>query len=893
MYREPKTLKQISNLAKKEPVTSIAIPQRANEVSRIATACGSQFNSRKCCNPLKLFMMVKNKKKENKKADKHSIETSDDDSCKISTASLTPSEELSLSLIKSTPHNESMTQEEPADSAPVTKSYEEPVLTQLVVEKYEGDLVHGLYEGEGVAYFKDGNVYRGMFSEGLMHGNGSYMWTDGLTYQGDFYMNFPMGHGKYTWPDGSRYEGEVYKAIRHGIGIYTSSSQQVSYTGEWHKGKRHGKGTIYYNKEGTSWYEGDWNNNSKEGWGVQCFQSGNMYEGQWRNNTFHGEGKMRWLTSNEEYVGQWENGIQNGSGTHTWFLKRVPGTQYPLRNEYVGNFVNGVREGHGQFYYANGAMYDGEWVNNKKHGMGKFVFKNGQIYIGEFVEDQIAEYPNFKYDRVNTPDLSGLRTRSPIGAEKVSTSRLKSGIPSLSGSYIELDISALLNTFPELDRLEELKQVEYAVLRNLSELRKVYKSYSSLGNDDTLDNALLMTRLQFWRFLKDCKFHHYNLTLFEMDRILTVDNAEPEEIHSPHVTMLLRTFLTNIIYLAFHICHMENLDKTVSLAECFSKIMTQNIHPHAHNIKGYLFSDPQKTVHAMMYIDKCWDIYRIYCHQNTSPPYDPTMRMRHFMWMMNDFKITSRGLTATAIVDILADDDPCVRVNEEINLDLELTFLEFFEALLGCAAACVTEEYIEQYGNDFLEEGQTDKNMLVETTANLNEHQTSCIQQHRPTHLPEQQSVRHSMRCIDKGRSTCASFYSTKKKQEVRRAKWFHQINIFFLKMFFPAHDHAEQLKEEIPKIRVRQAEQARLNQIREEEEARLKALQEAEEARRIVQLEEEKALAETEAAQTVKDRVEDNTSPQHPSSPKEEPPTAPPPSGVKTAHTPGKKKRK
>lgn len=61
--------------------------------------------------------------------------------------------------------------------------------------------------------------------------------------------------------------------------------------------------------------------------------------------------------------------FQNGLGTHTWFLKRVPNTQYPLRNEYRGNFVNGCRHGHGKFYYASGAIYEGEWVSNKKHGM--------------------------------------------------------------------------------------------------------------------------------------------------------------------------------------------------------------------------------------------------------------------------------------------------------------------------------------------------------------------------------------------------------------------------------------------------------------------------------------------------------------------------------------------
>lgn len=63
-------------------------------------------------------------------------------------------------------------------------------------------------------------------------------------------------------------------------------------------------------------------------------------------------------------------------------------------------------------------------------------------------------------------------------------------------------------------------QVEYAILRNITELRRIYNFYSSLGCDRSLDNTFLMTKLHFWRFLKDCKLHHHNITLADMDRVL-------------------------------------------------------------------------------------------------------------------------------------------------------------------------------------------------------------------------------------------------------------------------------------------------------------------------------------------------------------------------------------
>lgn len=119
--------------------------------------------------------------------------------------------------------------------------YEEPILTNLIIESYEGEKVHGLYEGEGFAVFQGGCTYCGMFSEGLMHGQGTYIWADGVKYEGDFVKNIPMNRGVYTWPDGSTYEGEVVNGMRNGFGVFKCSMQPISYIGHWCQGKRHGK----------------------------------------------------------------------------------------------------------------------------------------------------------------------------------------------------------------------------------------------------------------------------------------------------------------------------------------------------------------------------------------------------------------------------------------------------------------------------------------------------------------------------------------------------------------------------------------------------------------------------------------------------------------------------
>ena len=45
---------------------------------------------------------------------------------------------------------------------------------------------------------------------------------------------------------------------------------------------------------------------------------------------------------------------------------------------------------------------------------GKFVFRNGRIYEGLFDNDHIADFPTLELGGLRTPDLSQIRTRTPL-----------------------------------------------------------------------------------------------------------------------------------------------------------------------------------------------------------------------------------------------------------------------------------------------------------------------------------------------------------------------------------------------------------------------------------------------------------------------------------------------
>ncbi|XP_034716608.1 radial spoke head 10 homolog B [Etheostoma cragini] len=533
--------------------------------------------------------------------------------------------------------------------------YELPTLFSLIVQRYEGETWEGQFHGEGVACFEGGQTYKGMFSKGLMDGCGVITLADGLKYEGEFVCNMPTGLGSYTWPNGSSYKGEVYNGIRHGTGTYKCAKNGLSYTGQWDQGKRHGKGDVYYNHDKTSWYKGDWVKNNREGWGVRRYPSGNMYSGEWKNNLRHGEGTMSWLKLGQQYVGMWQNGVQHGRGTHDWILRPADGSLYSQSNQYTGDFVQGQRHGQGTLYYAGGAIYEIGWRNNKKHGKGKFTSEDGHVFEVEFVDDLMM-----------THNLNGSKAPTP-----------------LSEPNISLDIGYLLEKIPKRKHDIERKQVEVEVMKQDSELRSIYSFYKKLGHDHSSNNTFHLSRLQLWRLLKDCKIHHYNITLTQIDHMIRED-ATTAEIHSPFTPMLLHRLISCLVAVAYYIYHKDLISQNNLLAACFSKLMTDNILPNAKNVKGFLFREPDCALLAVNYLKKSYEVYQTYCKVNAAPRDDLTMTCRHLLWMFRDLHLLDNNLTTARLLQVITAESRDNR-NPSSCLDLEITFLEFFEILLGSA----------------------------------------------------------------------------------------------------------------------------------------------------------------------------------------------------------------
>ena len=166
----------------------------------------------------------------------------------------------------------------------------------------------------------------------------------------------------------------VHPPKSDGVAQYNYANPLFTYVGEWKDGKKEGKGKFMIGKN--SYYEGEFVHGEITGKGKRVFSNGSVYEGDFKLGEFCGKGKYIDKITNEVYEGDWEDNKRNGEGV----LSLPDGTTYS------GSFVNHKRNGFGKYTSSSGNQYEGQWVDNKIEGKGKMVYANGDMYEGEFVD---------------------------------------------------------------------------------------------------------------------------------------------------------------------------------------------------------------------------------------------------------------------------------------------------------------------------------------------------------------------------------------------------------------------------------------------------------------------------------------------------------------------------
>lgn len=206
----------------------------------------------------------------------------------------------------------------------------------------------------------------------------------------------------YNSHDQKVYEGEFEDDVREGRGNLYYPSGSVKYTGEWKSDRPHGMGVLFY-ENGNKFYEGRWEDGKALGQGVLFCESGLIeYEGQFLESKKNGIGVM-YFSDGSKYKGEWKDDEMNGFGSlfyptgelcyrGTWKNSKKDGNGAVLSRDniliYQGNFVDDKKCGRGKSYYDDGTLqYSGQWQNNKMCGEGILYDENGEKIFNGFFDN--------------------------------------------------------------------------------------------------------------------------------------------------------------------------------------------------------------------------------------------------------------------------------------------------------------------------------------------------------------------------------------------------------------------------------------------------------------------------------------------------------------------------
>lgn len=130
-----------------------------------------------------------------------------------------------------------------------------------------------------------------------------------------------------------------------------------------------------------SLYEGELVGGWISGKGLLLGIDGSVIDGNFLNGKLHGHSKVDTTTVNGcTFEGEFEMNLMEGYGVAT----------FPNGDVYRGNYHLGKCHGYGGRYHKSGGYYEGNWVEGSKVGSGKMRTSNGGVFIGLF-EDSAAK----------------------------------------------------------------------------------------------------------------------------------------------------------------------------------------------------------------------------------------------------------------------------------------------------------------------------------------------------------------------------------------------------------------------------------------------------------------------------------------------------------------------
>ncbi|CAK1603026.1 unnamed protein product [Parnassius mnemosyne] len=614
---------------------------------------------------------------------------------------------------------------------------------------YEGNISMKCMNGEGCFRWADGTEYLGHFKDNEINGRGLIKWKDDTWYEGDFVGNLRQGNGLYVDSRMQRsYIGQWYNGTKHGQGvIYYSDSFKNSYDGQWLHNVRHGFGSREYCP--LSGYEGEWDLYVREGKGLMIWPNHDFYRGEWKNGVMSGYGTYIWDAYYNDslsqpsmilYRGQWMKGQRHGCGM----------LNLGIGAHYTGEFICNQKNGKGMLVSNNGFILRSKQLFQDDN-LDASVPEDNDNLKREHVQEP------YKFDiSSNSVDLYYHIQQAIKNIEKQQGNRLlvvnkfiennKTYTKSFVPDDKEISIDHISNDLISFEISSLRKSLQYYE----SDLKRIYYKYCTICNTNIITFTPVLIRLYLWQIYYDCGIHEKGVTLVEIDNIFC---QNPKWLaHSPHdpfEPIFFWQFLHSFLSVASKLYAKKELPGAkpdTILANAFRTFMEKDILPGVRQQKGLLVNGygefiPLKSLynlylslgepHTLLTFLRA---VRLSPHDEEypQPPLEETSETTDFplgrnvnifgdeiMYVLNSYDINAKrkssvekykklklfsfaNLSSKSIITIFSSIFPqVIGGNNILDLDIEITFLEFFEIFVACAIKSVCEDENSQLREEF------------------------------------------------------------------------------------------------------------------------------------------------------------------------------------------------
>ena len=233
----------------------------------------------------------------------------------------------------------------------------------------------------------------------------------------------------------------------------------------------------------------------------------------------------------------------------------------------------------------------------------------------------------------------------------------------------QLDMWPLLEGLSEQQRPVVADQVWTMLRRHISELRRVYSYYSRLGTSDLNDTTYAaMTQLQWWQMMRDCDVHVSGVPAQVLMGIplLACGTGHPLAVVHFHEYLLMFLLLADVLYTS---------SEDWQLAERVGRFIEQVVLvKDSRTVSGLtltlpLSQRPRPALLELLYAD----------FQQQRPACTVRSAVRRLgTGRVPQFAAVRAGLILQAARHVV----PLMMVDDQLDTELELTFIDYCELLL-------------------------------------------------------------------------------------------------------------------------------------------------------------------------------------------------------------------